>query len=167
MTTVGRAGREYGWLTGSAAFVVGVTSKWRSSNTSDPWYPFSTTGMTDFIAQVFGVEAAHAVNPSWGGGARRTFNLGAGVNKYTVSALILYFLPELWDELPGKKFVKTARDVLVPILAGYGLGKIFDDPPYSQTITSGAYPTLPAHVYGGGSNTGRSLMVTPTRPWNA
>lgn len=164
MSTVAKIGREYGWLTGSAAFVVGVTSKYRSQNSG--WYPFNAYGMTDFVAQVFGRDVAKAMNPSWNGGASQTFNPGAAINKYTVAALILYLAADI-DGLPFKRVVKTARDVLVPILAGYGLGKAFDDPPYSQTITSGAYPTLPAHVYGGGSNTGRSLMVAPTRPWNA
>lgn len=166
ISKVSTAGRDYGWLTGSAAFYVSVTNKWAvqgSRGPQDPSYPFSKQGLSDFISQMFGKNVATSLGlPT--GGADRTLNLSAIVNKEAGLALAIYFLKEIWPN----KYTRALAHVAIPPLAGWAVGRVFDDEPHSGRVENGAYSALPAHVYGGGSNTGRALSAGGSgAPWTS
>lgn len=156
-----KAGKDYGWLTGSAAFYVSVTNKWRDSNRGTS-YPFSKQGVEDFVAQIFGQDAAKAIDPSFGGAASRTFNLGAIFNKEIGAAIGLEILESVWPN----KHTRTVKNVLQPPLLGWGVGRVFDDDPRSGGSRSGAQAII-AHQYPNpsGSNTGRAFAVNSAGPW--
>lgn len=158
-------GKDFGWLTGSAAFVIGVTSKYNPmitsglSFTQSEGYPFNYQGIGDFVKQVSGIGL-----PGWSGGAQQTFNPGAAFNKETGIAVGLYILEEVWPN----KHTRTLKNLLFPPFLGYGLGKVFDDPPYKGGSGPGG-GTIVAHQFPNpsGSNTGRAFAVKTGVPWTA
>jgi hypothetical protein len=121
-TKIGALGHDLAPVTGFAGFMYGVNAKWKFANPGS--YPFSTQGIYDTIAGVFGKNALHSIFPNAGGVADRTFNLGAVFNTGTYAAAGIWALHEL---MPNK-WTKLAKDVALAPLLGYGIGRIFDDP---------------------------------------
>lgn len=127
VSKVSEVGKDFGWLTGSVGFYLGVLQKFDLTQIGKNGYPFSGQGVSDFLAQTVGFKL-----PGFGGTATRTFNPAAVLNREAAMALGLYFLKEIWPN----KYTRAVANIAIPPLAGFALGKIFDDPPYSSEITS-------------------------------
>ncbi len=119
---IGALGKSLAPITGFAGFLYGVDAKWMTSNTGSS-YPFSTQGVYDMVGGIAGTSAVHAIGGTWGG-QNRVLNVGAIMNKGTYGAIGVWALHELFPN----KWTKILKDVAFPPLAGYGIGRIFDDP---------------------------------------
>lgn len=155
---------EHTDLIGAAAFYLGVTSKYASSNTGTS-YPFSTQGAADFVAQVAGKSIAAQIFGSKyvgaGSLATQTFNPGAIVNKQLGIAVGLYFLHELFPN----KWTRFGAKVGVPLFGGYALGKVFDDPiaTSSGSLTGPGQNAYPVANYTTSARNGLPVGMNP--PW--
>lgn len=149
---IGELGRSLAPVTGLAGFLYGVDAKWMGSNAGTS-YPFSTQGLNDAVCQIFGQGTGKAIFGQVGA-ATRTFNLGAVMNKGTYGAIGVWALHEL---MPNK-YTKLLKDVALPPLVGYGLGRIFDDP-MSPNVD---YTTGQNQNYAGGGFRAPLRGVTPS-----
>ena len=115
-TEIGKYGREFAPVTFAAGFVYGATNDITYSGSTS----FMVTGrVQDTIARVTGVQL------NLGGGKSpqtQTMNIGNIMNGGTYGAVGL----EVAHALTSNKWVKLAKDVFQPPLAGYGIGKVFD-----------------------------------------
>lgn len=132
-------GKDFSLLTGAAGFLYGADAKWLPSNVGSS-YPFNSQGIADAIAQVFGKGTAAIIFPNNVSSvtADKTFNLGAVFNKGTGVAALLYLLKEV---APGR-YTKLLYNLGFAPALGYGIGRIFDDPPGSTLVASGPLSTF-------------------------
>lgn len=128
---IGALGKDLAPITGFAGFMYGVDAKWKPYNPGS--YPFSQQGIYDFVAQIAGKSVAQSIFPGMGGAADRTFNIGAIMNNGTYGAIGVWALHELFPN----KWTKIIKDVALPPLAGYGIGRVFDDYQLGQAATWG------------------------------
>lgn len=154
ITKVSDLGKQLSPITGAAGFIAGVDAKWQSQNAGTT-YPFSTQGLADAIAGIAGNSTAKMIFPTYSGAANRVFNPIAILNTGTYAAVALSLLKHLFPN----KYTRLAYNLGFPPALGYGIGRIFDDPP-SQPTSSG-YNTSP------GNNLSRaaSSLTNTVQPW--
>ena len=134
ITKLSGIGRQLAPITGAAGFIAGVDAKWQAQNAGGT-YPFSQQGLADAIAGIAGNSTAKMIFPTYSGAAQRVFNPIAILNGGTYAAAALAILKHLFPN----KYTRLAYNLGFPPAMGYGIGRIFDDPP-SQS-TSAAYNT--------------------------
>lgn len=142
ISKVSNAGKEYSWLTATGGFVVGVTQKDATYNAGagTPYYSNPTLVLKDFLSRMGlggitlapGYTTVNEFNP----------NIMAILNTGTYAAVGVWLLEAIW----GNKYTRALKNVAFAPLAGYGIGRIFDDPPTTskdiqRTIPTGNYNT--------------------------
>jgi len=131
---IGQYGRDFAPLTFAAGFVYGATNDISYSGGTGVGTALART--QDTIARVTGVQLD--LQSGYGKTTQqRSFNPGNILNYGTYGAIGL----EIAYEATHNRWVKLAKDVLQPPLAGYGAGKVFDAP-YMPNIP-GSQPNLP------------------------
>jgi len=136
ISTIGSIGRQAAPLTFTAGFVWGATN--------DIIYGSGDTGATisqrvsDTIARVTGQQLT--IPGSQKSTQTQRMSIGNILNYGTYGAIGL----EIAHNMTSNKWVKLAKDVFQPPLAGYGIGKVFDDAVATSTaltqIGGSAYP---------------------------
>ncbi len=120
----------------AAGFMMGVTSIDAPGHVGDgTHYPFSTQGVSDVVARIAGKSTAASFGlPT--GNADRTFKPTAIINRGTLWAVVLAVANDNAPDGQIGRIVRLAYKVGFPYALGYGIGRVFDDPP-SQPTSAG------------------------------
>lgn len=137
ISKVSNAGKEYGWLTATGGFVAGVVAKDSAYNqgAGTPYFSNPTLVLKDFLSRMGiggvtlapGYTTVNEFNP----------NIGAVLNTGTYAAIGVWLLENIWPN----KYTRALKNVAFPPLAGYGIGRIFDDPPTTSSQIQNAILT--------------------------
>ena len=162
ISKVASTGKDLSWLTGSLGFVVGVTQKDATYNqgAGNPYYSNPILVAKDFLSRLglggVTIASGYTTTNEWNP------NIGAIVNKGTELAIGLAILKAIWPN----KYTRAAYDVGFAPALGYGIGRIFDDPPYTSGGASNPQQRgLLANQRG--TNLTRNGLPPAGMPWNA